>query len=813
MTLAALHSAPAEADDPAAFLWRLVPSEFLAEIGWDAQRQVLAMPMDHPLLGWTPCKTADCGSPTRARTSLCQSCEHSLAASGQDQDAFLAAHKRNRRFGVDRCAAGCPRPWKSSRVPLCEAHLHQQRFIHKVSVEEFLARPTVAPLPGFGQCKVLACDRFRAGRQHGFCKAHRARWRQDLRADSSLDEETWCRLQSPVPVLNNITLRGLSPLASAQIVHGVYERCRQGLKTPLNELRPLVNELRRQQSASVDDLNTERGQRARCLLESFQRVHRRAMSSPASEFLKDTWDLHVFGHSGWLRFGQITQPWLRQAAKRWAVDDLPRRRGSVGATVQCHIAYMAKLSESLRLQNAAQGLDIVTLGRDDIVQFTNRLAYLESRNDLTARLRRETCRHVRRMLTRMRVLGLTRAGEPLEGLAPDFALREEDIPREAERGDEPGRALPLEVVRILCDALPLLGSMASRDFRVAIELLIDTGRRPDEICQLAWDCLRQDKEGGWVLIYDNIKEQRLGRELPITAATAKIIQEQQQAARERFPNTAAQQLKLLARTLRNHFGLHGLSNETLTTKHRDWVDILPPLIMSNGREFPKQDVIPYSHRHTYAQRHADAGVPIDVLSELMDHDSLRVTQTYYRVGEARRRAAVDQVARHQLDRHGAPVWREVETLIDGQRARYARHAIGKVAVPFGGCTEPSNVQAGGGACPFRWQCGGCDHFRTDPSYLPELKAYLDDLRRTKERVLSATGLDEWAREKAIPSEQEIERIKNLISRAEDHLDHLSEAERSELEEAIALVRRGRRAVPLGMPQVRPPTSDLRLERP
>ncbi|UKY48218.1 hypothetical protein [Streptomyces inhibens] len=54
-------------------------------------------------------------------------------------------------------------------------------------------------------------------------------------------------------------------------------------------------------------------------------------------------------------------------------------------------------------------------------------------------------------------------------------------------------------------------------------MLIDTGRRPDEIRQLAWDCTRQDTDGGRLLNCDSIKEQRLGRELPLTEATAKLI--------------------------------------------------------------------------------------------------------------------------------------------------------------------------------------------------------------------------------------------------------------------------------------------------
>ena len=36
-------------------------------------------------------------------------------------------------------------------------------------------------------------------------------------------------------------------------------------------------------------------------------------------------------------------------------------------------------------------------------------------------------------------------------------------------------------------------------------------------------------------------------------------------------------------------------------------------------------------RHTFAQRHADAGTPVDTLKELLGHDTVRTTLGYYRV--------------------------------------------------------------------------------------------------------------------------------------------------------------------------------------
>jgi len=104
-----------------------------------------------------------------------------------------------------------------------------------------------------------------------------------------------------------------------------------------------------------------------------------------------------------------------------------------------------------------------------------------------------------------------------------------------------------------------------------------------------------------------------------------------------------------------------------------------------------------------------------------------------------------------------------------------------------------------------------DHFRTDVSYLPDLTAYLDDLLRNRERVLAATEIDQWARTEAVPSQEEITRIRQLITRIENGLDHLTDAEREQISQAVAIVRR-HRTVTLGMPRLRQALPDIRPER-
>ena len=93
----------------------------------------------------------------------------------------------------------------------------------------------------------------------------------------------------------------------------------------------------------------------------------RGFLDPETERVKDVWDLAAFGLRGHLSFTKITQGWLREAAKRWAVDDLPQRRGKDRAgPVRQYLVSLAALSESLRATRSDHGDQPGVLGRYDI---------------------------------------------------------------------------------------------------------------------------------------------------------------------------------------------------------------------------------------------------------------------------------------------------------------------------------------------------------------------------------------------------------------------------------------------------------------
>ncbi|MFE2159099.1 hypothetical protein ACFW9M_14960 [Streptomyces lydicus] len=811
-------------DDLATRLMESVTAEFLQLMSWDADLRVLFFPRDHVLFGAPGCLVPGCDKMAHhaGNRGLCRTCAKKQVASGATLNEFLTSTKTSwRSIGVVDClVTDCPRPRKTFRNPLCHTHSYQQQKIYRLPVEEFIRHPEVRPLPSFGPCDVAACYRDRDGSGR-YCAGHRGRLTFHRRRTDMPDEETWRLTTSAIAQHGVISLRGLPDLVVAETLYGLERRNNEGVKQKDFLLRPFIDHVRARQFASLTEVGLDAvAANSRRLAGGLIKHVLWFDASPETERHRVVWRGAVFGLTGTISFEKISQPWLRKATQDWAIDDIPRRRGNnPKGPVQRQINAIGLLSESLRLNRADRGADRRQLSRDDIVLFLNRLRFLHEQGEISAHHRIADARDARRLLNRMRTLGLTQPGQPLDGLPDSFGLREEDIPEDAE-DDEAGRDLPPEVMRQLCANLDTLDPSESQHGRTTVEVVIDTGRRPSEICHLPWDCLERDGDGKPVLVYDNHKALRNGRRLPISEATAGVIVAQQERTRARFPGTPLSELALMPSVMANPDGMKPISTNWVGCLHREWVDSLPEFLVptvveiDGGRitkmlPFDKAKIFLYAYRHTYAQRHADAGVPVDVLKVLMDHRQLDTTQRYYRVGEERRREAIERVTAMQFDRHGNRVWRTAQAVLDSE---HARRAVGQVSVPYGVCTEPSNVAAGGHDCPVRFRCVGCGHFRTDVSYLPDLDAYLADLLRNRERLAAFATADDWAKTEALPSDEEITRVRRLIERVRHDLDDLTDEDRAQIQEAITLVRRSRQVVSLGMPRIRQPLPDLRPER-
>jgi hypothetical protein len=547
------HGPGADAGVVVVRLTSLTDPDFLAEAGWNPGMRVLSLPSAHPLLGWRSCPSAGCGNPLYGRDQECGACRRASAA----KPALPAGSGP---------AAG---------------HGEGTRLAPAASADRL--------------CQVAACGRERRDRR--YCRAHDERVR-GLRSGPSFNEAEWQATEPAIEGPGQVSLHGVSPRAAAEVLYGLQQRTRGGASTSPAQMRQIAWELRRSRSASLEEIaDGDRAQHrlARCLAKHVAR----ALLAPETEIRKDVWDLAVFGLPGRLTFTVISQPWLRETARQWAADDLPRRRGKIAAAPVSHyLTSLAMLSESLRGARADHGGDPALLGRSDIESFVHRLTFLAQQERISADARTRTCREIRHLLRQFRALGLTRACGPAAGLPDDFAVRDGDIPLKPDQ-PEAGRDLPPEIMRQVCAHLPELEDLSCRETRVAAEVIIDTGRRPDEICALPWDCLVYDEPGHEpVLVYYNHKSARQGRRLPIAQATAELIIAQKARVRRMFPGTALAELKLLPAAYANPHGQRPIAEGHFGSRHREWIAGLPPLLRADGTEFDKARVIPYAYRHT-----------------------------------------------------------------------------------------------------------------------------------------------------------------------------------------------------------------------
>ena len=112
-----------------------------------------------------------------------------------------------------------------------------------------------------------------------------------------------------------------------------------------------------------------------------------------------------------------------------------------------------------------------------------------------------------------------------------------------------------------------------------------------------------------------------------------------------------------------------------------------------------------------------------------------------------------------------------------------------VAVPYGNCTEPTNIKAGGKSCPLRFQCAGCGFYRPDPSYLPAIEEHLHQLRTDRETASALDAADFVTRNLS----DQIGAYTEVAEKMHKQLAELPADQQTEIEEAGRILRKARAA--------------------
>jgi hypothetical protein len=120
-----------------------------------------------------------------------------------------------------------------------------------------------------------------------------------------------------------------------------------------------------------------------------------------------------------------------------------------------------------------------------------------------------------------------------------------------------------------------------------------------------------------------------------------------------------------------------------------------------------------------------------------------------------------------------------------------------VAVPFGNCIEPSNVKAGGKACPIRFQCAGCGFYRPDPSYIPAIEEHINSLAADRE-IAAAMDAATFVVDNL---DAQIRAFRNVLDVMRQALGRLDTDQRDQVEQASAMLRKARAGAQLPLEDI------------
>ncbi len=771
---------------------------------WDERLALFTGDLSSERTAAWACRTPGCPSATRYHHRRCNNCRRSRASLGVGWDQFDADPPRHRLRPSDRGAClvpGCQ--GERHCVGLCFRHERSWRKDPAEPVASFAAR--ARPLVRGGDCRVSGCGREAIAPRRGLCRFHdqRVHRRHDLSRFSAEQLASWIAAESPLLGIHQFSLAGLAPTVRLELRYAL--QCRDASPPPLDPsaMRILTRRLAGTQSmrdANAVAICASGGQQYDAMIRGLFRDLRRHLDQAWAAFTGvdpfggDVWqvallDLQTNASRRWpatrgvVDFRAVELPWLREVAKDWARATRP---------------HLQRLRETLRACQSASVV-LVAAGRTDPTElgagdFTRIVAALREQHRDDGSLYSASHRN---LLTHQfcEVIDHGRAAGLLADVPDTFrAVRRRWHVAEQANEDELGKALPESVIRQLDAHLHLLGpaghagSISGEQLRAMHQtiyrILRDTGRRPGEVTSLRIGCIEmiEDQHN---LVYDNHKAGRMRRRLPITEETAATILDWQ-PQRERWSTPPAQRNWLFPSPLLRAQQSQGhLTASAVAGAFKAWVArigrIDSELLGPDGSPVPYDPslIVPYALRHSYAQRHADAGVPVDVLKELMDHVSVTTTMGYYRISLKRKQQAIRSVGALATDASGRPA-------PFTEPAAYERASV---SVPFGNCTEPSNVKAGGGACPIRFQCAGCGFYRPDPSYLPALEQHIAELRAERETARAMQAADYVLANLTA----QIESFTGAAETMRRRLAELGPAERADVEDASRLLRRARAA--------------------
>ena len=411
-----------------------------------------------------------------------------------------------------------------------------------------------------------------------------------------------------------------------------------------------------------------------------------------SEYPRDTWRLRNLGITAsasnaiaTLRFGEISQPWLQDLAKRWT-----RWRISTGTSMSACYQGVRAVTRFSAFAARASVQSPHQADRDLLER------YLASLHRELASNNRELRGSVGELSTFL--LAIRRHGwEP--SLPATAMIFPEDYPR-------PARPLPRALaahVMAQAEDPASLDRWGNPAYQLITVILIRCGLRISSAVTLPPDCVVTDADGAPYLRYHNTKMKREAL-VPIDEELRAMIAAQQDRNRQRWPAGIP---VLFPRPHANINGTRPVSTSTYRSALRSWLE------RCDIRDEHGQPVhlTPHQWRHTLGTTLINHDVPQHVVQKILDHDSAEMTAHYARLSDTTVREHWEKARKVSAD--GQPV----QVSPDGPLgdAAWAKHRLSRAtqALPNGYCQLPVVK-----TCPHANSCLTCPMFVTTAEFLP-----------------------------------------------------------------------------------------------
>jgi site-specific recombinase XerD/ferredoxin len=387
-----------------------------------------------------------------------------------------------------------------------------------------------------------------------------------------------------------------------------------------------------------------------------------------------------------LRFERICQPWLKEAAKRWArarllSDTAPR-------TISAYLVSVRHFSQWL----AVHASEVTAPARLSRAVLEDYMLWARHQTEWRPATRNQR-------LLAVRLLLQEQAEDGLAGLPRGAVIHGAELPRV-----DPG--LPKTIADGVFAQWIDPGNLALLDERdrTLVLVLAFTGFRVSSVVTLLRDALEHGPDQHPYLRYVNVK---LSREalLPIPPLLAGQLERHEKHLADWFPQTQWLFPSTMHRSAVR--GAFHVSPSLVANVIKRYVRAAE--IRTAAGELAL-DVHPHLFRHHLGTSMVNENIPLPVIAQVLDHRSLEMTARYARLH--------DQTIKREVTRWHERVNIRGERIalpVDGPLEEAAwmkeRIARAKQALPNGYCGLPL-VQT----CPHPNACLTCESFLTDPSF-------------------------------------------------------------------------------------------------